>query len=69
MAGLLRGWRHPGSTRDLKGAAPMSDENLMCALRAVDAVDVQDAPKQHRLRTTHCPPLTRVEVAVRGLEA
>jgi hypothetical protein len=43
----------------------MNDKNLMRALRAADAREVEKAPKQHRLRTPRCPPLTRFSTAVR----
>jgi hypothetical protein len=43
----------------------MNDKNLMRALRAVDALDVQNAPKQHHLRTPQCPPLARFPAGVR----
>jgi hypothetical protein len=43
----------------------MNDRNLMRVLRAVQALDVQDAPKQHRLRTPQCPPLTHFPVGMR----
>jgi RNA polymerase sigma-70 factor (ECF subfamily) len=37
----------------------MSEKNLWAGLRAVVARDIADAPRQHRLRTPECPPLTR----------
>jgi RNA polymerase sigma-70 factor (ECF subfamily) len=41
----------------------MNDENLMHALRAADAREVEKAPTQHPLRTPECPPLTRFSSA------
>jgi len=43
----------------------MSTENLIRALRAVYEFDLQQAPKQHPLRTPQCPPLTRFPAALR----
>jgi hypothetical protein len=43
----------------------MNDQTLMRALRAADALEVEKAPKQHPLRTPHCPPLTRFPSAIR----
>lgn len=38
----------------------MSTENLIRALRAVHELDVQQAPKQHRLQTAQCLSLPRL---------
>jgi hypothetical protein len=43
----------------------MTNENLMRLLRAVHELDVQAAPKQHRLRTPHCPPMPRLVIGFR----
>jgi hypothetical protein len=43
----------------------MNDKSLMRALRAVDALEVEKAPKEHPLRTPRCPPLTRFSAGVR----
>jgi len=42
----------------------MSDKNLVRALHAVHALDVQQAPKQHRLKTPQCPSLPHFAVAL-----
>ena len=43
----------------------MNDRDLVRVLRAVTERDVENAPKQHRLRTPECPALTRFPVAMR----
>lgn len=46
----------------------MSEKNLTQALRAAMAREIVTAPRQHRLRTSQCPPLTRFTLSARWAE-
>jgi hypothetical protein len=42
------------------------DEKLVNVLRAVQRLDEEKAPKQHRLQTPQCPSLPRLAAGVQG---